>query len=228
MADKKQSTRENSPDTSGKTAISRRNFLKGVGTGTVAAAVAPTVLIGAEKAAEAQAGEAITGATIQLNINAKMYEVEVEPRTTLLTVLRDGIDTGGNHVDLTGAKLICDRGECGGCTVMVNGKSVYACMMLAIDAQATAMQGKQITTVEGLAGSDTSDTLHPVQEAFIQHDALMCGFCTPGFVVSAASLLSENKNPSLEEIKVGLSGNTCRCGTYPFIFDAVKTAARKM
>lgn len=228
MADKKQSTRENSPDTSGKTAISRRNFLKGVGTGTVAAAVAPTVLIGAEKAAEAQAGEAITSATIQLNINAKMYEVEVEPRTTLLTVLRDGIDTGGNHVDLTGAKLICDRGECGGCTVMVDGKSVYACMMLAIDAQATAMQGKQITTVEGLAGSDTSDTLHPVQEAFIQHDALMCGFCTPGFVVSAASLLSENKNPSLEEIKVGLSGNTCRCGTYPFIFDAVKTAARKM
>lgn len=223
MADKKQSTRENSPDTSGKTAISRRNFLKGVGTGTVAAAVAPTVLIGAEKAAEAQAGEAITSATIQLNINAKMYEVEVEPRTTLLTVLRDGIDTGGNHVDLTGAKLICDRGECGGCTVMVEGKSVYACMMLAIDAQ-----GKQITTVEGLAGSDTSDTLHPVQEAFIQHDALMCGFCTPGFVVSAASLLSENKNPSLEEIKVGLSGNTCRCGTYPFIFDAVKTAARKM
>ena len=228
MADKKQNTRENSPDTSGKTAISRRNFLKGVGTGTVAAAVAPTVLIGAEKAAEAQAGEAITSATIQLNINAKMYEVEVEPRTTLLTVLRDGIDTGGNHVDLTGAKLICDRGECGGCTVMVEGKSVYACMMLAIDAQATAMQGKQITTVEGLAGSDTSDTLHPVQEAFIQHDALMCGFCTPGFVVSAASLLSENKNPSLEEIKVGLSGNTCRCGTYPFIFDAVKTAARKM
>ena len=228
MADKKQNTRENSPDTSGKTAISRRNFLKGVGTGTVAAAVAPTVLIGAEKAAEAQAGEAITSATIQLNINAKMYEVEVEPRTTLLTVLRDGIDTGGNHVDLTGAKLICDRGECGGCTVMVDGKSVYACMMLAIDAQATAMQGKQITTVEGLADSDTSDTLHPVQEAFIQHDALMCGFCTPGFVVSAASLLSENKNPSLEEIKVGLSGNTCRCGTYPFIFDAVKTAARKM
>lgn len=228
MADKKQNTRENSPDTSGKTAISRRNFLKGVGTGTVAAAVAPTVLIGAEKAAEAQAGEAITSATIQLNINAKMYEVEVEPRTTLLTVLRDGIDTGGNHVDLTGAKLICDRGECGGCTVMVDGKSVYACMMLAIDAQATAMRGKQITTVEGLAGSDTSDTLHPVQEAFIQHDALMCGFCTPGFVVSAASLLSENKNPSLEEIKVGLSGNTCRCGTYPFIFDAVKTAARKM
>ena len=216
MADKKQHASEK-PE---KTTISRRNFLKGVGTGTVAAAVAPTVLIGAEKEAEAQAGEAITNATIQLDINAKMYEVEVESRTTLLTVLRDSSDTRGNRVDLTGAKLICDRGECGGCTVTVDNKPVYACMMLAIDAQ-----GKEITTVEGLA---EGDTLHPVQEAFIQHDAMMCGFCTPGFIVSAASLLSENKKPTLEEIKVGLSGNTCRCGTYPFIFDAVETAARKM
>ncbi|RKU36394.1 oxidoreductase [Candidatus Poribacteria bacterium] len=216
MADKKQSA----PEKVEKTSISRRNFLKGVGTGTVAAAVAPTVLIGAENAAEAQTGEAITSATIQLDINAKMYQVEVEPRTTLLTVLRDSSDTSGNRVDLTGAKLICDRGECGGCTVTVDNKPVYACMMLAIDAQ-----GKQITTVEGLA---EGDTLHPVQEAFIQHDAMMCGFCTPGFIVSAASLLRENQKPTLEEIKMGLSGNTCRCGTYPFIFDAVETAARKM
>ena len=216
MADKKQSA----PEKVEKTTISRRNFLKGVGTGTVAAAVAPTVLIGAENAAEAQTGEAITSATIQFNINAKMYQVDVEPRTTLLTVLRDSSDTSGNRVDLTGAKLICDRGECGGCTVTVDNKPVYACMMLAIDAQ-----GKEITTVEGLA---EGDTLHPVQEAFIQHDALMCGFCTPGFIVSAASLLRENQKPTLEEIKMGLSGNTCRCGTYPFIFDAVETAARKM
>jgi aerobic-type carbon monoxide dehydrogenase small subunit (CoxS/CutS family) len=202
------------------TNISRRNFLKGVGTGTVAATVAPSVLIGSEKTADAQMGDAVASATIQLNINEKSYQVEVEARTTLLTVLRDGIDTGGNNIDLTGAKLICDRGECGGCTVMVDGKSVYACMMLAIDAQ-----GKQITTVEGLADGDD---LHPVQEAFVQHDALMCGFCTPGFIVSSAALLSENTKPTLEEIKVGLSGNTCRCGTYPFIFDAVKTAAKKM
>jgi aerobic-type carbon monoxide dehydrogenase small subunit (CoxS/CutS family) len=202
------------------TNISRRNFLKGVGTGTVAATVAPSVLIGSEKTADAQMGDAVASATIQLNINEKSYQVEVEARTTLLTVLRDGIDTGGNNIDLTGAKLICDRGECGGCTVMVDGKSVYACMMLAIDAQ-----GKQITTVEGLADGDD---LHPVQEAFVQHDALMCGFCTPGFIVSSAALLSENAKPTLEEIKVGLSGNTCRCGTYPFIFDAVKTASQKM
>ena len=202
------------------TNISRRSFLKGVGTGTVAATVAPSVLIGGEKAADAQEGDAVANATIQLDINGKPYQVEVEARTTLLTVLRDGIDTSGNNVDLTGAKLICDRGECGGCTVMVDGKSIYACMMLAMDAQ-----NKQITTVEGLADGDD---LHPVQEAFIQHDALMCGFCTPGFVVSSAALLSENTKPTLEEIKVGLSGNTCRCGTYPFIFDAVKTASKKM
>lgn len=202
------------------TNISRRNFLKGVGTGTVAATVAPSVLIGSEKAADAQAGDAVASATIQLNINGKSYQVEVEARTTLLTVLRDGIDTSGSNIDLTGAKLICDRGECGGCTVMVDGKAIYACMMLAMDAQ-----GKEITTVEGLADGDD---LHPVQDAFIQHDALMCGFCTPGFIVSSAALLNENTSPTLEEIKVGLSGNTCRCGTYPFIFDAVKTASRKM
>ena len=202
------------------TNISRRSFLKGVGTGTIAATVAPSVLIGGEKAADAQTGEAMASATIQLNINGEPYQVEVEARTTLLTVLRDGIDTSGNNVDLTGAKLICDRGECGGCTVMVDGKTVYACMMLAMDAQ-----GKQIMTVEGVADGDD---LHPIQEAFIQHDALMCGFCTPGFIVSSAALLSENTKPTLEEIKVGLSGNTCRCGTYPFIFDAVKTASKKM
>ena len=202
------------------TNISRRNFLKGVGTGTVAATVAPSVLIGSENAADAQTGDAVASATIQLNINGKPHQVEVEARTTLLTVLRDGIDTSGNNIDLTGAKLICDRGECGGCTVMVDGKTVYACMMLAMDAQ-----DAQITTVEGLADGDD---LHPVQEAFIQHDALMCGFCTPGFVVSSAALLSENTKPTLEDIKVGLSGNTCRCGTYPFIFDAVKTASKKM
>jgi xanthine dehydrogenase YagT iron-sulfur-binding subunit len=202
------------------TNISRRNFLKGVGTGTVAATVAPSVLIGSEKTADAQMGDAIANATIQLNINGKSYQVEVEARTTLLTVLRDGIDTSGSNIDLTGAKLICDRGECGGCTVMVDGKTVYACMMLAIDAQ-----GKQITTVEGLADGDD---LHPVQEAFIQHDAMMCGFCTPGFIVSSAALLNENSKPTLEETKAGLSGNMCRCGTYPFIFDAIKTASRKM
>ncbi|RKU14681.1 hypothetical protein C6502_00190 [Candidatus Poribacteria bacterium] len=202
------------------TNISRRSFLKGVGTGTVAATVAPAILVGDSETAEAQTDGAVSTAKIQLNINEKSYQIEVEARTTLLTVLRDGIDTGGNSVDLTGAKLICDRGECGGCTVLVDGKAVYACMMLAMDAQ-----GKQITTVEGIANGDA---LHPVQEAFIKHDAMMCGFCTPGFIVSSVALLNENKKPTIAEIKDGLSGNTCRCGTYPFIFDAVETASEKM
>ena len=202
------------------TNISRRSFLKGVGTGTVAATVAPSILVSDEKTAEAQTDEAISTAEIQLNINGQGYEIEVEARTTLLTVLRDGIDTNGNHVDLTGAKLICDRGECGGCTVLVNGKAVYACMMLVMDAQ-----GKAITTVEGIANGDK---LHPVQEAFIKHDAMMCGFCTPGFIVASVALLNENNKPTIAEIKEGLSGNTCRCGTYPFIFDAVETASQKM
>ena len=202
------------------TPISRRRFLKGVGTGAVAASVVPNVLVGAETAAEAQMGDEITRAKIKLNINNKTHEVEVESRTTLLSVLRDGFDTNGNHLDLTGAKQICDRGECGGCTVQVDGKAVYSCMMLALEAQ-----GKQITTVEGLANGDR---LHPVQEAFVQHDALMCGFCTPGFVVAAKSLLDQNPSPSPDEIKEGLAGNICRCGTYPFIFEAVETASRKM
>ena len=202
------------------TPISRRSFLKGVGTGAVAASVAPNVLVGAETAAEAQMGNEITRAKIKLNINNKTHEVEVESRTTLLSVLRDGFDTNGNHLDLTGAKQICDRGECGGCTVQVDGKAVYSCMTLALETQ-----GKQITTVEGLANGDR---LHPVQEAFVQHDALMCGFCTPGFVVAAKSLLDQNPSPSPDEIKEGLAGNICRCGTYPFIFEAVETASRKM
>ena len=202
------------------TGISRRSFLKGVGTGAVATAVAPVVLVGTEQAAEAQMGDEMSRTKITLNINGEATEVEVETRTTVLSVLRDGFDTDGNRIDLTGAKPICERGECGGCTVQVDGKTAYSCIMLAMDAQ-----GKEITTVEGLA---TDEGLHPVQEAFVQHDALMCGFCTPGFVVAAKSLLDENPSPSLEEIKVGLSGNTCRCGTYPFIFEAVKTASRKM
>lgn len=212
-------SKEKDKDQTQGTPISRRSFLKGVGTGAVAASVAPSVLIDAETA-EAQMGEEITRAKIKLNINDTAYEVEVEPRTTLLSVLRDGFDTSGSRVDLTGAKPICERGECGGCTVQVDGKAVYSCMTLALDAQ-----GKQIITVEGLADGDQ---LHPVQEAFVQHDALMCGFCTPGFVVAAKSFLDQNPSPSHEEIKEGLAGNICRCGTYPFIFEAVKTASRKM
>jgi aerobic-type carbon monoxide dehydrogenase small subunit (CoxS/CutS family) len=201
--------------------ISRRSFIKGVGTGVVAATVAPTSLV--EKAEAQQSMTELPGVTeavISLDINGRTHRIKVESRTTLLSVLRDGIDVNGERIDLTGTKQICDRGECGGCTVLMDGKAVYACMILAIDAQ-----GKRIATIESLAAGDK---LHPIQEAFVEHDALQCGFCTPGFVMSAKALLDENPDPTLEEIKRGLAGNLCRCGAYPRIFEAVQTAAERM
>lgn len=203
------------------TTISRRSFIKGVGTGVVAATVAPASLV--EKAEAQQSIDELPGvteATITLNINKQNYKVKVESRTTLIAVLRDGIDVNGERIDLTGTKQVCDRGECGGCTVLMDGKAVYSCMILALDAQ-----GKEITTIESLADGDK---LHPIQEAFIEHDALQCGFCTPGFVMSAKALLNENPDPTLEVIKRGLAGNLCRCGAYPRIFEAVQTAAKRM
>ena len=195
--------------------ISRRKFIKGVGTGAVTVAVAPAVLVSRVELAEASV-DALPGVTemeITLNVNGETHKLNVEARATLAGVLRD-------HLDLTGTKVVCDRGECGGCTVLMDGRPVYSCMMLAIDAQ-----GKEITTVEGLADGDR---LHPVQEAFVEKDALMCGFCTPGFVVSAKALLDKNPNPTLEEVKRGVSGNICRCGAYPRIFEATLAAAKKM
>jgi aerobic-type carbon monoxide dehydrogenase small subunit (CoxS/CutS family) len=142
--------------------------------------------------------------------------MQVEPRTTLLNDLR-------NHADppVTGPKLICDQGACGGCTVLLEGKTVYGCMQLAVDAV-----GKRVTTVEGLAG--VNGALSPVQEAFVARDALMCGFCTPGFVMSATALLKSNPNPTREDVQKACAGNVCRCGTYPHIFEAVAEAAKKM
>lgn len=195
--------------------ISRRGFLKGIGTGAITAAVAPAVLVAQADSAEAAAEglPGITQAQITLKINGKPYKVDVESRTTLLNVLRD-------KLDLTGAKLICDRGECGGCTVLLDGKPIYSCMMLALDAQ-----GHELTTIEGIA---SGERLHPVQEAFIEQDALMCGFCTPGFVLSVKALLDKNPSPTIEDVKRGVSGNICRCGTYPRVFQAALVAAQKM
>jgi xanthine dehydrogenase YagT iron-sulfur-binding subunit len=150
---------------------------------------------------------------ISLSVNGKEHKLTVEPRVTLLDAVRD-------HLNYTGSKRVCDRGTCGACTMIVDGKAVYACTMLAIDAQ-----GKKIETVEGLAqGSD----LHPVSKAFVKHDAQQCGFCTPGFVVAAKAFLDENKNPTYEQVKDGLGGNLCRCGTYVGIRQAVLEAAKEM
>jgi len=149
---------------------------------------------------------------IELTINGKKAKLEVEPRVTLLDALRDSLD-------ITGAKRVCDRGECGACTVMIDNKTVYACSMLAIEAQ-----GKQITTVESLM---QGGRLHPIQQAFVDHDASQCGFCTPGFVVSCKAFLDKHPHPSPDDIRRGLSGNLCRCGTYAGIREVIAQAARR-
>jgi xanthine dehydrogenase YagT iron-sulfur-binding subunit len=197
------------------TRVSRRGFIRGVGTGLVGSA-----LLGgtAEEAppAEAAASTESMGpgpVAMTLNVNGQDRRVTVEPRVTLLNALR-------NDLDLTGAKLVCDRGSCGACTVMVDGRTAYSCMMLAVDAV-----GKKITTVEGLANAGGLD---PVQASFVEKDALMCGFCTPGFVVSVRALLNENSNPTLDQVKEACAGNICRCGTYPRVFEAALAAAERV
>jgi aerobic-type carbon monoxide dehydrogenase small subunit (CoxS/CutS family) len=197
------------PDAGSRTpGFSRRNFLKTAGVGAAASSVVgvgsacstrPTV-IGPDAVA------------LKLRVNGSTEKVTVEPRVTLLNALR-------NHLDLTGAKEACDRGGCGACTVLLDGQPVNACMMLAADAE-----GHEITTVEGLG---TPESMSPLQTAFVECDALQCGFCTPGFVVSGTALLASNSDPSLAEIKDGLAGNLCRCGTYGRVFEAVQKAARR-
>jgi len=198
--------------------LSRREFLKGMGTGMIGTAVLGSGgLMPQDAVAEILGPEAesISGKqTIQLKINGKLQSLEVEPRTTLLSAIR-------NKLNLTGTKEVCDRGQCGACTVLADNKAILSCMTLALD-----VRDKTITTVEGLSESETK--LSAVQAAFVEKDGLQCGFCTPGFVVASTALLNENPNPTLDEIKLGLSGNICRCGTYPKVFEAVQTAAKNM
>jgi xanthine dehydrogenase YagT iron-sulfur-binding subunit len=203
-----------------KPGVSRRGFLRGVG---AAAVVADTIINRAAQAAADMPGpdgtalsEPISGdVKITLTINGQKRAVTVEPRTTLLSAIRDRMEPA-----LTGPKLVCDAGTCGACTVLLEGKPVYGCSVLAID-----MIGKSITTVEGLG---TPDHLSPVQEAFCEKDAMMCGFCTSGFVTAVTGLLNENPNPTLEQVREGCKGNFCRCGTFPHVFEAALSAAGKM
>lgn len=196
----------------GKT-FTRRDFLKGFGSGTLGAALAPKLL--AQKAESIQTREGkvpiYTKKQIKITVNTKNYSMVVEPQETLLDVLRD-------KLNLTGTKKTCDRGECGGCTVLLDGNSVYSCMYLAIRAD-----GTNITTIEGLI---QKDKLHPLQQAFIDKDAYQCGFCTPGFILASEALLKKKPNPNLDQIKRGLSGNLCRCGNYTKIYQAVDQAAK--
>jgi len=179
--------------------LSRRQFLTLAG---VAGAAGAT---GMGRSIAGPANEAATPAIgpgavpVKLEVNGKTLPLEVQPRVTLVDALRD-------RLGLTGTKKVCDHGACGACTVLLDGKPVYACMVLAVQAQ-----GKRITTVEGLAKGDQLD---PVQAAFVAEDALMCGFCTPGFVMSARAVCDAHAHPTEDQVRAGLSGNLCRCGTY--------------
>ncbi len=194
--------------------LSRRGFLKGAGV-----AAATTALL--DRSVEALAQEnkesrSVVGpgaVAITLKVNGQHKDFQIEPSATLAEVLRV-------HADMTGTKIVCDRGSCSACTVWIDGKTVCSCMTLAMDAR-----GREIKTIEGLA---QGEHLHPVQEQFIEHDAMQCGFCTPGMIMSCANLLERNKQPTLDDVKQACSGNLCRCGTYPRVFEATLAAAKQM
>ena len=215
--------RHEKQDADGARGMTRRDALKRLGTGAATATVSPVLGLASLAGSAVQTGAAAVDGTltteriapgpvaIELKINGTVRKVTVEPRTTLLSALR-------NRLDLTGTKEVCDRGACGGCTVIVAGRAVNSCLMLALDAR-----GREIRTIEGLAKGETLD---PVQSAFVQHDALMCGYCTPGMVMSIRALLDRKPDPGLEDVRRAVAGNLCRCGTYPKVFEAALDAAR--
>jgi len=195
--------------------VSRRDFLKGLGGGAIGTAVVSTGLLDSGKA-EAYPTEATgTGrgkSVINLKVNGRGYRLEVEHRTTLAELLRD-------QLGFTGTKIGCNRGECGACTVILNGRNIYSCSQLAV-----WMDGKEILTIEGLAKGEKLD---PVQEAFIEHDGPQCGFCTSGQIMSGKALLLRQPNPTEAQVRRALSGNLCRCGNYNREVAAVLAAAGK-
>lgn len=196
--------------------VSRRQFIKGVGGGALATAAISAGALKLEKGVEAHAvAEAVESEReiITLRVNGVKYRADVEHRETLAELLRDGLG-------LTGVKIGCNRSECGACTVIMDGKAVYSCSQLALWAD-----GKEIITIEGLA---QAGELHPIQQAFIEYDAMQCGFCTPGQIMAAKALLDKNPRPTEMEVKRALSGNLCRCGAYNHIVEAVLAAAKKM
>ena len=196
---------------------SRRKFLKGVGVAGAGAALADSLLtndVTTGKSKVDAAGQPLSGnVNVALDINGQTRNATVEPRTTLLSAMRDRLEPG-----VTGPKLVCDMGTCGACTVIMDGKPVYSCLVLAVDAV-----GSKLTTVEGLGAPEN---MNEVQKAFVENDALMCGFCTPGFVTSISAYLKKNSHPTLAEVREACKGNFCRCGTYPRVFEAALAAAK--
>lgn len=198
-----------------KKTFTRRAFLKGLG-GGAAGTVLSSKFLGRGLASPAQDKETVpvySQKTVTFTVNGRTVSLEVEPRETLLDVLRQ-------KLRLTGTKKTCDHGECGGCTVLLDGQPVYSCLYPAF-----RVEGKAVTTIEGIADGNK---LHPVQQAFIDTDGYQCGFCTSGFIMSSIALLSKNQSPTLPEIKTALSGNLCRCGNYFRIYEAVRTASERM
>lgn len=192
---------------------SRRDFLRGSGLAAASAVLTgqATVALDEAKAAE-ESTKVLSGEVkLTLNVNGKDMDTKVEPRSTLLDTLR-------HRLDVTGPKRVCDRASCGACTVIVDGDPVYSCTTLAV-----SCQGKKVETLESF---DTGEK--GVPHAFHQHDGLMCGYCTPGFVTACKALLDKNPNPTPEEIRRGLDGNICRCGTYVGVLEAAMAAAKAM
>ena len=208
LPDKKNSKKQKKSPSTGGQGVSRRDFLKISG---VTAAV-PLVSQASALAVAGEVRELGPGKVpVSLSVNGKKLNAQLEPRVTLLDALRD-------RFELTGAKRVCDRGTCGACTVLMDGKAVYSCSVLAIDAQS-----HEITTVESLGGPEK---LHPIQQAFVDNDAQQCGFCTPGFVMATKAMLDQHPNPTPEQVKQLLGGNFCRCGTYAGMRAAVAQAAK--
>ena len=193
--------------------FSRRKFIKGVGTGLASTYVYTPGLAKITKKIEKETEDFIEGKQLlSLKVNGRQVKVKIKPNTTLVEVLR-------NHLELTGTKIVCNQGECGACTVLLDGKAVYSCHMLAMDAE-----GREVTTIEGLMNGEE---LHPIQEAFKEHDGLQCGFCTPGQIMAAHALLLKNSTPGREDVLKGMSGNLCKCAAYPNIMESVLAAAEK-
>jgi xanthine dehydrogenase YagT iron-sulfur-binding subunit len=185
---------------------SRRKFLK-QSSALAAVSLAPPALVqAAEKKLDEQAAGYFEKLPLHIEVNGKPYSLSVEPRVTLLDLLRE-------QLHLTGSKKGCDYGQCGACTVHVDGKRVLSCLSLAV-----MQDGKKVTTIEGLANGEE---LHPMQKAFIEHDGFQCGYCTPGQIMSAIACVQEGHAGSEEEIRQYMSGNICRCGAYPNIVDAI-------
>ena len=204
MSKPKSSPPEDSPG------ISRRSFLKGAGVAATGTAVLNAGLLGHASETQSQViGPEATN--IALNVNGAVKRLSIEPHTTLAEALR-------HELNLTGTKIVCDRGSCSACTVMLDGMPVNSCTTFALDAV-----DRKITTIEGLGNPEH---LHPLQAAFVQHDGMQCGYCTPGMVMSCAALLERNPDPAAADVQQAISGNICRCGTYPKVVEAVLATAR--